>query len=41
MAPELIKNEKYREKVEIWSIGVITYILLIGQSPFPGNDKLF
>lgn len=39
MAPELIQRQKYNEKVDIWSLGVITYMLLSGKNPFPGRDK--
>jgi serine/threonine protein kinase len=36
MAPEIIQNKIYNEKVDIWSIGVITYMLLTKRNPFPG-----
>lgn len=39
MAPELIYRKGYNEKVDIWSIGVITFMLLSGRSPFPGKTK--
>ena len=39
MAPEVIKGENYNEKVDIWSLGVITYMLISGRNPFPGNTK--
>jgi serine/threonine protein kinase len=44
MAPEIIENKKpYNEKVDIWSLGVVTYILLSGRPPFkgPGRDEIF
>lgn len=39
MAPEIHAKKKYNEKVDIWSIGVITYMLISGKNPFPGKDK--
>ena len=36
MAPEIIQNKIYNEKVDIWSIGVISYMLLTKRNPFPG-----
>ena len=39
MAPEIISAEVYNEKVDIWSVGVITFMLLTGKNPFPGADR--
>ena len=39
MSPELIQRKKYNETVDIWSIGVITFMLLTGRAPFSGKSK--
>ena len=37
VAPEIIEG-RYDEKSDVWSLGVITYLLLSGETPFGGLD---
>lgn len=43
VAPEIINSssknhEKFTPKVDVFSAGVIFYIMLVGKSPFKGNS---
>ena len=38
VAPEIISAVPYGMKVDLWSVGIITYILLAGYQPFRGDD---
>ena len=34
MAVEILKREPYSEKCDIWSIGIIIYQMIYGETPF-------
>ena len=36
MAPEVIRDDVYDHKVDVWAVGIIAFILLCGRRPFNG-----
>ena len=38
MAPEIIKNRKYDFKSDLWSVGIIFYEMLTGNTPFKAKN---
>ncbi|KAI7899788.1 kinase-like domain-containing protein [Cokeromyces recurvatus] len=39
MAPEILLEHKYGRAVDWWAFGVLLYEMLLGQSPFKGEDE--
>ncbi|XP_071830684.1 serine/threonine-protein kinase 33-like [Apostichopus japonicus] len=39
MAPEVIDNQGYSQQCDVWSIGVLAYMLIGGNPPFSGRDE--
>ncbi|GAB2291154.1 hypothetical protein Dimus_025413 [Dionaea muscipula] len=40
MAPEIIQNQKYDAKADLWSVGAILFQLVTGRPPFGGNNQI-
>ncbi|RKP05470.1 kinase-like domain-containing protein, partial [Thamnocephalis sphaerospora] len=39
MAPEILLDQRYSRAVDWWAFGVLIYEMLLGQSPFHGDDE--
>uniref|UniRef100_A0A4W5P974 protein kinase C n=1 Tax=Hucho hucho TaxID=62062 RepID=A0A4W5P974_9TELE len=39
LAPEVLTDTSYTRAVDWWGLGVLVYEMLVGESPFPGDDE--
>jgi serine/threonine protein kinase len=39
MAPEILREQPYGRGVDWWAFGILIYEMLLGQSPFRGDDE--
>ncbi|KAJ8263321.1 hypothetical protein COCON_G00157780 [Conger conger] len=39
LAPEVLTDNNYTRAVDWWGMGVLIYEMLVGESPFPGDDE--
>lgn len=39
VSPQVLKNHPHDERVDLWSIGVVVYVLLVGYPPFIDEDQ--
>ncbi|KAJ7988225.1 hypothetical protein DPEC_G00321390 [Dallia pectoralis] len=39
LAPEVLTDNNYTRCVDWWGLGVLVYEMLVGESPFPGDDE--
>ena len=40
MAPEILRYEKYDAKADLWSVGTVTFELLVGKPPFRASNHV-
>ena len=39
IAPEIFKSKKYDCKIDVFSLGVVFYVLVYGKQPFESKDE--
>jgi len=39
LAPEVLTETSYTRAVDWWGLGVLIFEMLVGESPFPGEDE--
>ena len=38
VAPEVLRGESYNHGVDVWALGVLAYLMLVGSAPFEGDS---
>ena len=38
-SPQVLTDESYTRSVDWWGLGVLIFEMLVGESPFPGDDE--
>ncbi|ETV83078.1 AUR protein kinase [Aphanomyces astaci] len=38
MSPEIVDHQEYSVEVDVWSVGIVAYELLVGHTPFRGDN---
>jgi calcium-dependent protein kinase len=39
MPPEIFNEKNYNEKADMWSLGILMYIILTGKAPYFGSEE--
>jgi len=39
VAPELVSQEPYDDRIDLWAVGILTFELLTGHAPFTGKNE--
>ncbi|RHY96024.1 hypothetical protein DYB35_005151 [Aphanomyces astaci] len=39
MSPEIVDHQEYSVEVDVWSVGIVAYELLVGHTPFRGDVR--
>lgn len=37
MSPEMVRNEPYSNRIDVWAIGILTYALICGYTPYDAD----